>query len=372
MKKLILTIAFSLALPLAAGAQTLTATLSETSEATGSGAAGVAILNFSGAEVRYSVLVSGVASPTAAHVHELDGDVVLTLSESFVAGTATGTATAGAEIATAILSNPGGYYVDVHSTAFTGGAVRGSLQAPAAEGGQDVSWLPVVGRSQGAAGTNFVTDVRLVNTSAEPATVTAEFWASSQSGHSQPTAVATFEVAAGAQKVIDNVTGELFGAANGLGAMRFTSSQPLIVSARINNDLRASGLGTTGFAIRGVPTSAASLSGTIPFLSQSEIAEIGQGIGFRTNLGWFNPGDSAATVVVTARESESGDVIAAGTLSVPARSHLQQQAVSVLPSLLAASVDERSDFYITYQSSEPIFFYGSVVDNKTGDSVYID
>lgn len=367
MNRFILALVIGAALPVAALAQSYTATLSGAGE-------GIAIVSLDDASVRYSLLLQSVDAPSGAQIHRgsvgATGDAVINLQPAFSALGASGVVQNVPEsLVNEIRTSPSSFYVRVSSAA---GEVRGQLGTVTTGGGSEIAWLPVVGRSQGAAGTNFITDVRLVNTSAQPATVVAEFWASSTSGHSEPSAAATFEVAAGAQEVINNVTGELFNAPNGLGALRFTSSQPLIVSARVNNDLREAGLGTTGFAMHGVPPSAATESGTIPFLSQSDIDEIGQGIGFRTNLGWFNPGDSAAQVVVTARASESGDVIAVGTLTVPAGSHVQQQAIAVLPSLATAPAADRTDFYLTYQSSKPIFFYGSVVDNRTGDSVYID
>lgn len=43
-----------------------------------------------------------------------------------------------------------------------------------------------------------------------------------------------------------------------------------------------------------------------------------------------------------------------------------------LISTVAASDQVQTDFYETWTSTLPIYIYGAVVDNKTGDVVYVD
>jgi hypothetical protein len=74
--------------------------------------------------------VHGIARPTAAHIHrggpEEAGPPVVTL-EAPEDGTASGCAPIAADLAQAMVGNPGGYYVNVHNAMFPGGALRGQL-----------------------------------------------------------------------------------------------------------------------------------------------------------------------------------------------------------------------------------------------------
>lgn len=96
------------------------------------GGRGVAVIAFHGESRvcwRFAHL-HGFTDPTAAHIHTgragRTGPVALSLSR----GTRLhhkGCAALSPTLTKAIWSNPTGYYVDIHSTAFPNGAVRGQL-----------------------------------------------------------------------------------------------------------------------------------------------------------------------------------------------------------------------------------------------------
>ena len=48
---------------------------------------------------------------------------------------------------------------------------------------------------------------------------------------------------------------------------------------------------------------------------------------------------------------------------------VQQPAFSAISSVPEASRTQ-SDFYVTWTSNAPVFIYGAVTDNKTGDAVF--
>src|SRR5690606_5546521 len=80
----------------------------------------------------YLMNVTGLTDVTAAHIHaggpgETGGPVV-TL-ETPTDGSSGGCAEVTADLAAALLANPGGYYVNVHTRAQPGGAIRGQLQS---------------------------------------------------------------------------------------------------------------------------------------------------------------------------------------------------------------------------------------------------
>lgn len=80
----------------------------------------------------FTLSASRITLPaTGAHIHvgglTQAGDVVVALKPPGAAGTSSGCATANRTVVNAILANPSGYYVNVHTTDFPDGAIRGQL-----------------------------------------------------------------------------------------------------------------------------------------------------------------------------------------------------------------------------------------------------
>jgi CHRD domain len=94
---------------------------------------GTAVISISGTTVFYDITVANIDAPIAQHIHVgpagVNGPIVVNLPGAFVDGRLVGSTTTDAVTASAILANPGGYYVNVHTNAFPGGAVRGQLSA---------------------------------------------------------------------------------------------------------------------------------------------------------------------------------------------------------------------------------------------------
>lgn len=98
---------------------------------TGSGTSLVTI-DVARSQVCWSTSVSGILLPsTASHIHRgaagTAGPVVIPFTAPGVFGTTSGCATADPALLKDILANPSNYYVNVHTTDFPGGAVRGQL-----------------------------------------------------------------------------------------------------------------------------------------------------------------------------------------------------------------------------------------------------
>lgn len=81
-------------------------------------------------QICYALEVSGIAPAVAAHIHvagpDEPGPVVVPLDPP-ASGTSSGCADVDRDLVTAILKDPGGYYVNVHTADFPAGAVRGQL-----------------------------------------------------------------------------------------------------------------------------------------------------------------------------------------------------------------------------------------------------
>jgi hypothetical protein len=370
MRKLLLLALVLCLVPMLAAAQTLSTTLvGGANEIPGPGDAdgsGVAVVNINGTSVTFTILVNNIAAPTLAHIHRgaagVAGNVVVNFNPTFVNGTATGTVNGVDQaLINEILGNPAGFYVNVHTGDFPNGAIRGQLSAALA-GGARTLFIPVVGKVGGAGGTNFVTDLRIINQTGATANATLDYF----QGSATPAATKTTTVAPGEQKVLDDVIGFL--GASGLGGLRITSDQNVSVRARVINDLRASNQGTTGFAVGASQQGAT--SGTLGFLSNASTTDINSGVGFRTNIGMFNPSSNAVNATFVAHRTSDGVVLGTNTVTVPGFGFSQQGAFSLLSNVGAAD-QVQPNFYITWTSSAPLLVYASVVDNKNGDSVLV-
>ena len=83
-------------------------------------------------EVCYGLSVEGITLPaTGAHIHMGDagenGPVVVPLTPPDASGVSSGCTDVSRELALEIIRNPENYYVNVHTTDFPSGAIRGQL-----------------------------------------------------------------------------------------------------------------------------------------------------------------------------------------------------------------------------------------------------
>lgn len=80
--------------------------------------------------VCYTLTVSGIDPATAAHIHrgapDAAGPVVVPLAAP-TSGTSHDCATVSRDLARELIRNPGAFYVNVHTAAFPGGAIRAQL-----------------------------------------------------------------------------------------------------------------------------------------------------------------------------------------------------------------------------------------------------
>jgi hypothetical protein len=121
----------------AAGGQALTAALTGAAEVPGPGdpdGSGTATVRLRAGEGRLCFQLSAVnitLPASAAHVHlgaaGVQGAVVIALSPPGADGLSSGCVTVARTLVAAILANPAGYYVNVHTSDFPDGAVRGQL-----------------------------------------------------------------------------------------------------------------------------------------------------------------------------------------------------------------------------------------------------
>jgi len=321
----------------------------------------------------FSALEQNIASPTASHIHRgapgVEGPVVITLANSYPGDRATGNLTADPALLAEINGNPAGFYFNIHNADFPNGAIRGQLSlAPYAS----AVYFPVVGKVDGLNNTKFVADLRIVNRNSSPEQVQLEFFPSGAGGNSAPSATKGLTLAPGAEAVINDVVGSQF-SATGLGALKIGMDDDgdVVTGVRVFNDQRAINQGTSGFFIPPRGLFGAATSGTLPFLSQASTDDIQAGLGFRSNIGWFNPNVTPVGATFEAHRASDGSLIGSVSLTIDGLSQLQQ-AVFQLISGVAAADQVQTDFYVTWTATLPIHVYAAVVDDKTGDVIYVN
>lgn len=135
---LAIAVALTASTVVAQGGRPLEATLTGAAEvpgpgdSDGSGAAKVTI-NIGRGEICFDIQVSNITLPaTLAHIHvgsaDVAGPIVVTLVPPDQSGNSSGCVTdVDKDLAKAILKDPGAYYVNVHTSDFPAGAIRGQL-----------------------------------------------------------------------------------------------------------------------------------------------------------------------------------------------------------------------------------------------------
>jgi CHRD domain/IPTL-CTERM motif len=102
-------------------------------------ASGTANLLMGGGIVAYAITTNNVPGITAAHIHRgstgTNGPVIVDFAPTFNGSVALGIVPSTPQTVIDIAANPQGHYVNVHTTAFPGGAVRGQVAAAATSAG---------------------------------------------------------------------------------------------------------------------------------------------------------------------------------------------------------------------------------------------
>jgi hypothetical protein len=321
--------------------------------------------------IAFETNTSGIANPSMAHIHRgaagVNGPVIInfaTNASQIAGGRASGAGPisvfqsqnilASDLTALANATTAAGYYVNVHSSLAPGGEVRGQL-VPANE--YDI---PIAGRVTNGRGQTFVTDVRVFNPSyAANATALLEYFPSSLGANATASTSMVVNIAPRGTAVLDDIAGSVhLDVAGTTGALRVTSATPLAVTSRIYDDRRVAQAGTLGQFVPAHARSSSLRRGVMPHLSTN---------GFRTNVGFFNPNSSDATLRLELRDPIGG-LVAQQTLTLPAQSQQQYPIATFFPGAELSSV---ANVTLSFDSSAPVFAYAAVNDNVSGDSILV-
>lgn len=364
-RSLIPALVIVLALPSLAAAASLSAVLtpqavpSPHGDPDGSGFADLVLRGFT---LEYAVKVTNVASPGIPEIRSgvpgQVGPMVLPL-RPFVGDVAIGQMDLDEPTIEALLADPRSLYLVVPSSAHPAGGLRGQLAWSAV--------LPVAGKAEGGGGTRFITQVTLVNLSLRSSAGSAIFYPQSATGTTDPVVIGIPSYPGEGQQIIGDL---LERGTQGIGALKILLDQPSAIEARIINDLTAIGRGTTGFSTKPRGMDEANTDGILPYLITTSPSDIDAGVGFRTNLGYFNPHLYPVGLTLEAVLND-GTSLAEVTLNVPPGAMVQQPVFSTIHTV-PEDARVRASFFVRWHASFPMYVYASVVDNKTGDSVYVD
>ncbi len=221
------------------------------------------------------------------------------------------------------------------------------------------SIIPVTAFTAGAENTQWKTQLALVNTTDESLAVTVIY---GEINHTLSGTVSqNITVPAQSMWSSDNFLSEVFSLANGAsGWLKFEGMDGMVASSRTYN---LSDMGTFGQSIFSVDERFALNAGEKAYLFMGRQNEI-----FRFNVGFLNASETATTVRVIARNAD-GSIIGTHEYQIGSWTLVQKNRFI---KDFAAEVDLVTlEFEITDGNEGPLYVYGSLVDNLTGDPSFM-
>jgi hypothetical protein len=213
-----------------------------------------------------------------------------------------------------------------------------------------VTMVAGVAETEGASQTRWKTDLALLNPGATDAVAALVY------RHDSGSAEVPVTVAAGAVVELANVAGTAFAAPDSAGAVEVSSPVELVVTARTYNDAPD---GTFGQFLPGLGVAEGIGAGDLAALPQ-----LRSGAGFRTNVGFVDLSGSGAVARIRLYDGSGGRVGDELLETVPAGGWWQRNRV-----FREAGVGACDGCYALVEvvSGGPVWAYGSVVDNASGD-----
>ena len=218
-------------------------------------------------------------------------------------------------------------------------------------------FIPAAAHIEGSGGSHWRTDVGLYNPSSSTASVSLKYLPQGGDNSSAPCQTIG-PVSAGASLLLSDILGPDARDDNKAGGLAIFSSYALVVNSRTYNQAA----GTYGQGIPGHPASQAMGVGPQRVLSQ-----LHENSGFRTNVGFLNPGGTSATVELTLFGGDGSNL---GTLSYTLQPFEQKQIGQIYRQV--TFTDVKNGRIILAVTEGSVLAYASVVDNTTGDPTYIE
>jgi hypothetical protein len=208
--------------------------------------------------------------------------------------------------------------------------------------------LPVVGRFPGDGGTQWRTDLFILNPYADLTTVTLKFYdAAGPHAH-------THVLPGYGSLTFPDVVLTTFGLANGGGPLEIETNGRIEARARIYNT--GNPAGQFGQSVQGIGKDRLGRQSSVFGLSAN---------GTRVNVGAMNPNDHAVTVTMVIQDRYNMP-LASQTFDLPPHSY--RQFSNIFP---AFGIPPQDTVRVQFNEiDDPIYGYASEVRNDTGDAVF--
>jgi hypothetical protein len=225
-------------------------------------------------------------------------------------------------------------------------------------GGAQELYVPAAAHTSGAAGTVWRTDLEIMAKGGVPAALTIELL-EERADNSAPVA-ATFDLEPGESIRLVDVIDDVFGF-SGSGALRMTATDGAILatSRTYNNDPD----GTYGQYIPALAADSAAESGFDYVLMQ-----LSSTAAYRTNVGFVNTTDEEEALEVELHAA-SGERL--GTIQLTLVPYEMRQVSNIFGQVTGQEVGAGYAIVRTPTDGGRFFAYASVVDNLSGDAVFI-
>ena len=228
------------------------------------------------------------------------------------------------------------------------------------EASSEPLWIVASAHVEGSNNTNWRTDLEMATLAKDGGAVELE-WLSSNGG--EPTPI-SWELSGDPCERIDDVVAELFGV-DGAGALKVTSSAgSMAMTSRTYND---PGDATYGQYIPAVPDAEALIWGDQVRLVQLAHSP-SSGRGYRTNIGFVNTTGAATTVYVSLYD---GDGTNLDTREIVLNPWQYRQINNIFAGAADRELANAFAVVSTSTGGAAYFTYASVVDNRSGDPIFI-
>jgi hypothetical protein len=231
-------------------------------------------------------------------------------------------------------------------------------------------YIPVAGKVAGVNNTFFRTDVRIFNpSSTDDIAISIHYLPQGIEGTNIPGRVVP--VPKRQMVVLNDIVGDFFGlSANTIGALRLDSdtdsSYEFIADSRIyTNSPNGPSQGTYGQYVPAMSLAEAKLNTVVLHLKNYPDTGIAGASSFRTNVGVMNPGDEPATITSGLYGPNGVRVLEGLVVTIPPKSMRQFSMAELFGTAVF------TDAFVTFSSTQPVYTWGSVIDNKSGDQVFV-
>jgi CubicO group peptidase (beta-lactamase class C family) len=214
-------------------------------------------------------------------------------------------------------------------------------------------WIAAAAHSNGAHGSEWRSDICLLNRSGEPVSAEITFL-----GDNGETGSLPVDLADGQQIVVGDFVAQV--GLSGSGAVEIHSDGPLLASSRTFN---AGTNGTFGLFLDGISAQGAADIGDTVWLPQ-----LRQNPSFRTNIGFFNGGDTEARLRISLYDASGSEIISRWrTLEPGTWMQLQEPFARLAGRSDIGSGSAR----VEVTTGQDVIAYASVIDNATNDGTAI-